>query len=172
MSTDDLYRQFQLVFEQYYNPLCKYASSFIKEKEVCEDIVQDVFVKIWENRRDILVVEGVKFYLFTAVRNNCLTHLHRGQRRPVYSLTDMNIEEDAWPVGTEPGEGELVNYKALLGKGIDQLPAKCREIFLLSRLGNFSNQEVADNLGISIKTVNNQLWKALKFLRNFVKGTL
>lgn len=171
MSTDDLYREFQLVFEQYYNPLCKYASGFIKEKEVCEDIVQDVFVKIWESRRSILEAEGVKFYLFTAVRNNCLTYLQRMQRLPVYSLTDMDVE-DEWPLSdAETTEATTINYKGLLDKGIEQLPPKCKEIFLLSRLGSYSNQDVADNLGISIKTVNNQIWKALKFLRAFVKGT-
>ena len=129
-------------------------------------------MKIWENRKDILAAEGVKFYLFTAVRNNCLTWLRREQRLPVYSLAEMDVE-DAWPnPGTATDDVEPVNYKAMLGKGIDQLPPKCKEIFLLSRLGDFSNQEVADNLGISIKTVNNQLWKALKFLRHFVKNTL
>ncbi|HVI44441.1 RNA polymerase sigma-70 factor [Chitinophaga sp. 22536] len=170
MSTEKLYRHFQQVFEQYYKPLCKYAFSFIKEKEVCEDIVQDIFVKIWETRKDLLMVAGIKFYLYTAVRNNCLNHLYRGQCRPVYSLTNMDIEA-ALPAEAETGEGELINYKELLEKGIEQLPTKCKEVFLLSRIGNFSNQEVADNLGISIKTVNNQLWKALKFLRIFVKAT-
>jgi RNA polymerase sigma-70 factor (family 1) len=170
VSTDDLYKQFQRVFEQHYNALCKYAFSFIKEKDVCEDIVQDVFARIWETRRDIVAADGVKFYLFTAVRNNCLTYLRREQRLPVYSLTEMDME-DTWPVaGTEPHHGDSVNYKALLSQGIDQLPPKCREVFLLSHLGDLSNQQVADSLGISIKTVNNQLWKALKFLKNFAKN--
>lgn len=170
MSTDDLYKQFQRVFEQYYNPLCKYAFSFIKEKDVCEDIVQDVFARIWETRRDIVVADGVKFYLFAAVRNNCLTHLRREQRLPVYSLTEMDME-DTWPAtGAEINCGDPVNYKALLSQGIDQLPPKCKEVFLLSHLGDLSNQQVADNLGISIKTVNNQLWKALKFLKTFAKN--
>ncbi len=168
MSTGDDYKQFQQVFEQYYNPLCKYAFSFIKERDICEDIVQDVFARIWETRRDLVVADGIKFYLFKAVRNNCLTYLRREQRLPVSSLSEM---EDTWPVaGTETDYGDGINYKALLGKGIDQLPPKCKEVFLLSHLGDLSNQQVADNLGISIKTVNNQLWKALKFLKNFAKN--
>lgn len=168
MSTGDHYKQFQQVFEQHYNPLCKYAFSFIKEKDICEDIVQDVFARIWETRRDLVVIDGIKFYLFKAVRNNCLTYLRREQRLPVSSLNEM---EDTWPVaGTEIDYGDGINYKALLGKGIDQLPPKCKEVFLLSHLGDLSNQQVADNLGISIKTVNNQLWKALKFLKNFAKN--
>jgi RNA polymerase sigma-70 factor (ECF subfamily) len=170
VSTEDLYRQFRLVFEQHYNPLCKYAFSYIKDKDICEDIVQDVFVKIWEGRRDLLLIQGIKYYLFTAVRNNCLTYIQRGQRVPVYSLTNMDVEDEIPTPGYDcPEEGDI-NYKDLLNKGIEQLPPKCKEVFLLSRLGNFSNQEVADNLGISIKTVNNQLWKALKLLRTFVKS--
>lgn len=170
MSTDDLYKQFRLVFEQQYNPLCKYAFSYIKNKDICEDIVQDVFVKIWESHRGILISQGIKYYLFRAVRNNCLTYIRRGQRLPVYSLANMDIEDEIPTPGPDSPEEGDVNYKDLLNKGIQQLPPKCKEVFLLSRLGNFSNQEVADNLGISIKTVNNQLWKALKLLRTFVKS--
>ncbi|MBO9729816.1 MAG: RNA polymerase sigma-70 factor [Chitinophaga sp.] len=170
MSTDNLYKQFRLVFEQYYNPLCKYAYGYIRDKEVCEDIVQDVFIKIWESHRDILLIQGIKYYLFTAVRNNCLTYIKREQRIPVYSLTNIDVEEELSAAGTDSTEGDQVNYKELLNKGIEQLPLKCKEVFLLSRLGNFSNQDVANNLGISIKTVNNQIWKALKLLRASVKS--
>ncbi len=169
MDVKELYRQFQLVFEKFYDPLCKYAFSLVKEREVCEDVVQEVFARIWENRKDLIASESIRFYLFTAVRNNCLTHLSREQRMPVYSLSDMDPEDEA-ALPAEPAGSEPVNYRALLEKGIEQLPPKCKEVFMLSRMGDLSNQEIADSLGISIKTVNNQLWKAVKLLKAFAKG--
>lgn len=85
----------------------------------------------------------------------------------MYSLSDWDVEETADT--EEPENHEIANYRELLKKGIDYLPPKCREVFLLSRSGNLSNQEIADNLGISINTVNNQTWKAMKMLKEFVK---
>jgi len=175
VEADVLYKQFQLVFEQYYDPLCKYAFGFVKERNACEDIVQEVFARIWETRQDIVGSDIIRFYLFTAVRNNCLTYLRHEQRLPTYSLSELEMEdmEDMeLTAGTaaDAGSGEAVNYRSLLGKGIEQLPPKCKEVFLLCRLGNFNNQEVANSLGISIKTVNNQLWKAIKILKAFAKN--
>lgn len=171
VCADVLYKQFQLVFEQYYDPLCKYAFSYVKERDACEDIVQEVFARIWETRQDIVSTDSVRFYLFTAVRNNCLTYLHTAQRVPTYSLSELEIEDvDHMGItAEEPLPGEAVNYRMLLGKGIEQLPPKCREVLLLCRLGDLNNQEVANSLGISVKTVNNQLWKAIKLLKAFAK---
>ncbi|MBS0028204.1 RNA polymerase sigma-70 factor [Chitinophaga sp. 22321] len=167
MRADGLYEQFRLVFEKYYNPLCKYAQNFVKEQSICEDIVQEVFIRIWETRKDLIHSGNIRFYLFIAVRNNCLTHLSREQKRAICSLADMDLEvEDAFAdLGTPAGD--TVNYLNLLGQGIERLPPKCKEVFLLSRMGELSNRQVADSLGISVKTVNNQLWKALKLLRAF-----
>ncbi|WP_161964059.1 RNA polymerase sigma-70 factor [Chitinophaga flava] len=170
MREDGLYKQFRLGFEKFYNPLCMYANSFVKERSICEDIVQEVFVRIWETRKDLVQSDSLRFYLFTAVRNNCLTHLSREQRMTVYSLSEIDLEDDDTADITPPVD-ETLNYQALLGLGIEQLPPKCKEVFLLSRMGELSNQQVADSLGISVKTVNNQLWKALKMLRTFVRNT-
>ncbi|WP_161596734.1 RNA polymerase sigma-70 factor [Chitinophaga vietnamensis] len=170
MRADGLYEQFRLVFERFYNPLCGYANSFVKEQSICEDIVQEVFIRIWETRRDLLQSDSIRFYLFTAVRNNCLTHLSREQKRAIYSLSDLDPEDEDGIADAEPPAGEAVNYQALLGAGIEKLPPKCKEVFLLARMGELSNQQVADTLGISVKTVNNQLWKALKLLKAFARS--
>ena len=172
MGADVLYKQFQLVFERYYDPLCKYAFSFIKERNACEDIVQEVFARIWETRQDLVSSDNIRFYLFTSVRNNCLTYLRQGQRSSTYSLSELETEdvELTAEIATDAGQGETINYKTLLGKGIEQLPPKCKEVFLLCRLGDLNNQEVANSLGISVKTVNNQLWKAIKILKAFAKN--
>jgi RNA polymerase sigma-70 factor (family 1) len=169
---NDLYKRFHLDFEKLYTPLCQYAFRLVKETEACEDIVQDVFARIWEKRKDLIGSENIRYYLFTAVRNNCLTYLDHGQRMPVYSLSYLDIADDESEELTAKAgapDQEPLNYKALLDKGIELLPPKCKEVFLLNRMGQLSNREIAFALRISVKTVENQLWKAMKMLRAFAK---
>lgn len=170
MHAEDPYEQFRLTFEKFYDPLCRYASSYVKKESMCEDIVQEVFARIWERHRDMIPSDKIRFYLFTAVRNNCLTYLTREKKRGVVSFSDLDFEDDDIIADTGTLSGEIVNYQALLGKGIALLPAKCKTVFLLSRMGGLSSREVADHLGISVKTVNNQLWKALKLLKAFARN--
>lgn len=74
------YHQFQKVFEEYYNPLCNYAFTFLKDLSSSEDVVQELFVKVWEKRQDLITSDTIRFYLFTAVRNNSLTFLQREKK--------------------------------------------------------------------------------------------
>lgn len=160
------YQEFRSVFEQYYNPLCNYAYSFLKDSDSSEDIVQEVFIKIWENRKDLIASNSIRFYLYTAVRNNCFTYLEKNKRTKIIPITDQDVSEDSSPLDGESG----TDYNALLKQAIDQLPPKCREVFLLNRISKQSYQEVADQLNISVKTVENQIGKALRILRAFAKA--
>jgi len=172
VNRNDLYVQFKLLFQELYDPLTKYAYTLVLDHAIAEDIVQEVFVRIWEKHQPIIESPQARPYLYTAVRNACFNHLGSKKRIQLYSLSDTDIAEEnslAWTVTEEPDEDDKPNYRELLKKGIEQLPEKCREIFLLSRSGRLSNQEIADHLGISIKTVNNQTWKAMKLLKAFVK---
>ena len=171
MNRDDLYGQFRLLFRELYDPLGKYAFTLVSDHDIAEDIVQEVFVRIWEKHQSVIQSPQVRPYLYRAVRNTCFNHLGAQKRMPVSSLSDTELEEEeiSWSVMEEPDDDDIPNYRELLKKGIEQLPEKCREVFLLSRTGNLSNQEIADNLGISIKTVNNQTWKAMKLLKAFVR---
>lgn len=171
MSGNDLYIQFRQQFNEFYKPLCKYAFTLVADDDTAEDIVQEVFVRIWEKYQDAITSPAIRAYLYRAVRNSCFTWLGQQKRTPVKSLSDEDTEEATitWTVEEEPDEQDLPNYRELLRKGIEQLPEKCREVFLLSRAGDLSNQEIADHLGISVKTVNNQTWKAMKLLKAFVK---
>lgn len=170
---NDIYRQFQLVFKELYAPLCQYAFTFLKDKDACEDIVQEIFTRIWEKNRAALGTygDGIRFYLFNAVRNNCLTFLSREKRLPVYSLDDRNMDRSTlheWGDSAQEGDFQA-NYKARLAEYIEQLPPKCKEVFLLTRMGQLSHREVASALDISVKTVENQLWKAMKILRELAR---
>lgn len=171
MDRNDLYSQFRQLFLKLHDPLCKYAFTLVADKDASEDIVQDVFTRIWEKYQEIIDSPNVRAYLYKSVRNSSFTYLSRKSRTQMYSLSDLDIGEEEtaeWNVTDEPDNAEIINYRELLKKGIDHLPPKCREVFLLSRSGELSNQEIADNLGISVNTVNNQTWKAMKMLKAFV----
>jgi RNA polymerase sigma-70 factor, ECF subfamily len=171
VNRDDLYVQFRLLFRELYDPLTKYAYTFILDHTNAEDLVQDVFVRIWEKYAAVIESPQARPYLYRAVRNACFNHLGSKKKIQLQSLSDMDPGDEnslTWTIEEEPAEEDVPNYRELLKKGIEQLPEKCREVFLLSRTGKLSNQEIADQLGISIKTVNNQTWKAMKLLRSFV----
>lgn len=161
---EHLYRQFQIVFNAYYNSLCNYAFTFVKNEDTSEDIVQDIFMKIWEGRRELIMEASIRYYLFTAVRNNSITHLRQQKNTGEWNGEDIPDEPAA-----EKEQGSDRDYRLLLQKGIDRLPPKCREVFLLSRFSNMTYKQIAASLDISVKTVENQLGKALKNLRVFLK---
>lgn len=162
-----LYHQFQQEFSHYYEPLCQYAYTLVKETHVCEDIVQDIFLHVWEKRQNLVGNEGMRYYLYTAVRNNCLTWLQRNKRSVVTSLTG----QESMPSAPEqyPVERVETDFNVLIKTALEKLPPKCREVFVLSRMGKLTYQEIANTQGISVKTVENQMGKALKILRNFIK---
>jgi RNA polymerase sigma-70 factor (ECF subfamily) len=164
----DLYRQFQVVFRTYYNLLCNYAFTFTKDADASEDLVQDLFIKIWEQRRGLLKEGSIRYYLFTAVRNNCITWLRREKRSATVQLTGYETISATTDYPDELMDEEK-DEKLLLEQAIAQLPPKCKEIFLLSRFGKLSYKEIATDLDISPKTVENQLGKAFKILRAFLK---
>jgi RNA polymerase sigma-70 factor (ECF subfamily) len=168
VDRNDLYADFKQLFLKLNDPLCKYAFSLVADKDAGEDIVQDVFTRIWEKHREMIIAPNIRAYLYKAVRNSSFTWLSKKNQNKVDSLSDLE-ETVEWTISEEPDNTEITRYRELLKKGIEQLPQKCREVFLLSRSGNLSNQEIADNLGISINTVNNQTWKAMKMLKAFVQ---
>ena len=163
-----LYRQFKVVFDTYYNSLCNYAFTFTGNADSSEDIVQELFTKIWENRRELLTEKTIRYYLFTAVRNNSISYLRQVKKAVTVEWGDRE-DEYAAAVEEEREGPEMEDYSGLLEKGIDRLPPKCREVFMLNRFSNMSYKEIAASLEISVKTVENQLGKALKMLRAFLK---
>lgn len=167
ISQELYYQRFEAVFTSYYSPLCSYAFTFVKSADISEDIVQEVFTRIWENRKDLIMTDAIRYYLYTAVRNNCISHLRKEKKSGTVSWSDPDSLKTA---AAMPKDGDKIDYDQLLGEAISGLPPKCQEVFVLSRLSNMKYKEIADTLGISIKTVENQLGKALKLMRVFLKA--
>jgi RNA polymerase sigma-70 factor (ECF subfamily) len=161
------YGEFKRVFDEYYIPLCNYAFSFVRDKAGSEDIVQEILLKVWEKRPDLIGKPSIRFYLFTSVRNNCLTKIQ--QNKKLRFIQPDHLEGSFMVAMEERQEGQEPDRLALVQKALSLLPSKCREVFLLSRIGNLSYKEIAGTLNISVKTVENQVGKALKIMKHFLK---
>lgn len=157
-------REFETVFREHYSSLCAYAIGFVKEQETCEDIVQETFVKFWNNRNEIEIETSVKSYLYRAVRNACLNFIKHSNISNAFK--QYNSEEISY---SEQNQGDALATSELEQKirnTIDLMPTERRKIFIMSRYEELKYKEIAERLDISIKTVENQMGKALAFLRN------
>lgn len=160
---------FDFVFQYYYSGLCAFAESIIKDEKVVEDIVQELFVTIWIKGGQLKITGLLKSYLFTAVKNRCFDYLKHQkvkqksaqfiQSENTYKYTPLH-----WIV-----ESEL---KEQIEKSMQSLPPRCEEIFRMSRFEGLKNQEIADKLGLSKRTVELQISNALKVLRKDLKPYL
>jgi RNA polymerase sigma-70 factor (ECF subfamily) len=164
---EQLYRLFQETFYKYYEPLCKYAFTIVKEPHSCEDIVQETFLRVWEKKQNLIGSEELTWYLYTAVRNNCLSFQEKKHKTVLGDINEPGIVET-------PGERpqpttKETDFDTLLKDALDNLPPKCREVFVLSRVSNLTYKQISDSMGISIKTVENQMGKALKILRAYIR---
>jgi len=161
---------FDFVFQYYYSGLCSYAETIVKNEEAAEDIVQDLFVKLWVNSSQISIKSSIKKYLFVSVRNRCFDHLKRHAGK--FKSTNLNrldgicdeLTPENWLVETE--------LREIIEHSIIKLAPRCQEIFRMSRFEGLKNQEIADKLGLSKRTVELQITNALKVLRKDLKPYL
>ena len=152
---------YEKLFKQYYRSLCAFARNTIKDSDTAEDIVHEVFIKLWEKRETIDPNLSIKSYLFTSVHNRCLNYIRDNKKfvaRDEYFENSNLISEESEEVHQSELEAKVFN-------AMEKLPEKCREVFQLCKLEQLKYAEVAEKLGISIKTVENQMGKALKMLR-------
>ena len=157
---DDMqaYKQLFLLF---YPSLLSFAVSIIKSKELSEEIVSDVFIKIWEKRHQLDKVENLSYYLFTAVKNKCLNGLKDPKNRENLEINDVDIKFKSLYYDPEQRliSEEMINR---IQKAIQELPPRCRLIFKLVKEEGLRYKEVAELLQLSLKTVENQMSLAFK----------
>ena len=159
---------FELLFRYYYPGLVVFASNIVVNKDEAEEIVQDFLVRLWENRSTIKVGGTIKSYLFTSVKNRSINYLKSNQvkQHVVDELkkqmeTEMRYNPDIY-VDTE--------LQQRLKIAFEKLPPRTAEIFTLSRFKGFTNDEIANDLGLSKRTVETQVSNALKILRKELKA--
>ena len=148
-------KEFDFYFRKLYLPLGMYALRIVEDPDVAEDLVAETFSNIWQKINEGFEIENFKSYLYQAVRNGCLGYL-RSKKERVGLDQIPEIDEEA----IDTSERDAGIWKA-----IDALPPKCRKVFLLSKRDGLTNEEIAEEMGISIKTVKNQMTKAFSRLR-------
>lgn len=161
-------KAFETLFRAYYSILCHYATRYLKDTTEAEEIVQRLFVRLWENRKNLKIDSSVRNYLFRAVKNQCLNNLRHLQIKDEYlkaatSENDTDIDEQV---------EEQAEMLRLVEKAIASMPEKRQEIFRLSRQEGLKYREIAQCLSISVKTVETQISLALKTLRHSLKNHL
>ena len=161
---------FEMYFRTYYQPLCNYAYSFVQDREEAEEIVQSTFLSVWEKKESIEIKTSLKSYLYSMVRNaslNLIKHKKVQQKHAVEesALGDRSHESVSHQVLSQELEGRIQ-------VALEKLPEQCRLIFKLSRFEELKYAEIAEHLNLSVKTVENQMGKALKIMREQLKDYL
>jgi RNA polymerase sigma-70 factor, ECF subfamily len=162
-------KAFELLFQEHYGALGRFAAGYINDRESAEEIVQDVFVNLWQKRDSIDSNKPVKSYLYTSVKNRCLNYI-RDNKKFRSQYLDIEAELEI-PVKERDYFSEAYTEQKVK-QALEKLPEKCREVFELNRFEGLKYQQLADKLGISVKTVEAQMSKALKILREELKDLI
>ena len=161
---------FEMVFKTYYRPLCQYAYSFLNDRDEAEEVVQAAFINVWDKRQQVEIQTSLKAYLYRIVRNSCLNVIKHEKVKQQHVAHEMIHAES-----THEGVSQSVISSELeerISIAMKVLPEQCRLVFQLSRFEELKYSEIAEQLGISVKTVENQIGKALKIMREQLKDYL
>lgn len=156
-------KMFEKIFRHFYNPLCNYADSILKDTEEAEDAVQQIMITVWEKRNSLEISVSLKSYLYRAVHNGALNIIRKNKVRSVYAEEVQQIGDTAETTAADPIEIKEMNHQ--IASAINNLPEQCRMVFKLSRFEGMKYSEIASHLNISVKTVENHMGKALKQIR-------
>ena len=158
------------LFHEHYEGLSRYAYSILKDQSAAEDLVQQLFITLWEKREDLEISSDPRSYLYRSTYNRCLNEVKRIKRRGVH--TDAT-EEYGLESGADTSQRVLgKELEDRIESAIQTLPEKCGEVFRMSRFKELSYKEIAEKLDISTKTVENHMGKALRLMREELKDYL
>lgn len=159
---------FEALFLTYYERLARFAYGYVKTRSAAEEVVQDVFLNIWSQRGRWAVQGALRTYLYAATRNRALNRLRRSQLEQRWADGVLDNDDVVAVVPRSPQANERVELAELdeaIRQAIDQLPPRCRETFVLSRQHHLSYEQIAQVMEISVKTVQEQIARALRSLR-------
>lgn len=155
---------FELFFRSNYKKLQAYAFFILKNEEQAYEVVQQVFFTIWSSREKLGIQTSLKSYLYKSVYHECLKEIKKRSMHEAYRVHAQRSKEDSAP-GSASQKVDAAELNAGLQRALSDLPEQCRNIFELSRFEGLKYQEIADHTGLSIKTIESQMGKALKRLR-------
>jgi len=158
---------FEVLFRTHYSELCNYAFRYIRDKDNAEEIVQDLFYKLWEKKETIVIRSSVRSYLYRSVYNNTMMLIREKNKR---KTTNKLPENSAMIPGDEPDQQmQTSELDEVVQSTLSAMPQKVRRIFEMSRFEGLKYKEIASKLLISIKTVEANMGKALKLFRDNLK---
>lgn len=159
---------FKKLFDELYEPLCNLAHSILDNYDLSEDVVQEVFVYLWQAKHKLEIRTNLKNYIFSAVRNKAIEKLRRQKLDEKYKTDQIDNQTEY----TEENDFEQEKYILIdkLYKSIDKLPDKCRIIFRMSKLEGMTYTEIAEELDLSVKTIESQMRRAFILLRDMIKN--
>lgn len=161
---------FQSIYEKFFGPLFVFAKEYVIDPDVAHEMVQDTFMILWEKRQTLNDETYLQSYLYKITRNNCLNYLKHLKVQEKYRqfTKSRKIELELNSAALQNSSAEKILSEELeekINEAIDSLPPKCKQIFKLSRFEEKKYREIAEELNLSVKTVENQILKALKVLR-------
>ena len=158
---------FEYVYKTYFKDLLNYASRILGDPEASKDAVQQAYYRMWENRVTLTIAVSPRAYLYRSVYNNCLNSITH--KKTIRKYEEEQLKELYFSTVVQTPEAEMILERSEMERAImtavEGLPGKCREIFMLSKVDGLKNREIADQLGISLKTVEAQMTIAIKRLR-------
>jgi len=168
---------YKQLFQLFYPSLVSFAISVIRSKELSEEIVSDVFIKIWERRHQLDKVENLSYYLFTAVKNKCLNQLTHQKTKIGLEILEVNDGVFEFKSLYHDPEQKMISAETIneIQKAIQELPPRCRLIFKLIKEEGLRYKEVAELMQLSVKTIENQMALAFKKIGsaiNFKRSSL
>ena len=161
---------FEELFKTYYTPLCEYCMRYVSDADMAEEIVQDLFFKMWVKREELNINVSIKAYIFTSLRNHALNYISRLKIQDRYNqfIVIRSKSDVEHPVDVL----EEKDMERIMKQAIAMLPEKRREIFEMSRFEDMKYLEIAEKLNVSVKTVESQMSKALEHMRKVLSKFL
>ncbi len=156
-------KEFETLFRSSYASLVRYAGTMIKDQDTAEEIVQDLFFRLWQNKEKLNIESSLNGYLFRSVHNRCLHHIEH-----MKVVTRHEKEMSSEPALSTDNPNEVIQYAELQAKVariIERLPERCARIFCMNRFEGLKYAEIAEKLSVSVKTVEANMGKALKEFR-------
>ena len=159
---------FKYFFDTYYDDLCNFVNGYLRDETLSEDIVQSIFIYLWENRDSLLSNSSIKSYLYTASKNKSLNYLRDEKNKhriegALFAQTESFSDESA------DRYLEFEELKTILSRAVEVLPTQCKTIYQLSRDEGLSQKEIAEKLGITMKTVENQMTIAIRKIKEHLQ---
>ena len=154
---------FEALYIAYFEKLCLYSLNYISDQDAIQDLVQDVFVALWANRKKIVITTSLNSYLYKMVYYKIMD-VHRSTKKKNDLLS--SFYKDALDFVIESDEDYIAERLKKLENCIEELPEKCKKVFIAKKITNLKNEQITEELNISIKTIEGHITKAFKFIRN------